>query len=164
MKKVYLITGAPGSGKSYYVSQHIKENDIVFDLDEINKALGGSLHDGSNKTLSISLAMRDAAIDTIASRKGAWDNAYFITATPRKADIESLKRKLNAEEIPMNRSIDEVKENILRDDTRADKDKHIKLVDEWYKANSEPISKDEPYKRLLNDLLPTRYGGREAGA
>ena len=39
MKNVYLITGSPAAGKSTYAKENAGKNDIIFDLDEVNKAL-----------------------------------------------------------------------------------------------------------------------------
>lgn len=45
-KKVFIISGSPGSGKSYYAEKHKGENDIVFDMDKICSAIDGkNVHD-----------------------------------------------------------------------------------------------------------------------
>lgn len=142
MKQIYVVTGSPGSGKSTYAKKNAGANDIVFDLDEINKALGGGLHEENRKSLGVALAMRSAAIEELAKKEGPWERAFFITASPDKEEIRKLCEALGAEEIRMETTLEQCKENILRDDTRADKGKYIELAEKWHRG-SENMNIDE---------------------
>lgn len=137
MKKAYLITGCIGSGKSTYAKKAAGENDIVFDLDEINKAMGGKIHEDSARRLPILLAMRDAAFSEIAKRSGEWENAYVITASNDRTKINDLLKLLNAEEVAMDASIDECKRRVMEDETRPDKGLQIRLIEDWFKNGKE---------------------------
>lgn len=162
MKKVYLVTGAPGSGKSTYVKENAGKNDLVFDLDSINEALGGTMHGNNIALLPVSLAMRQAAIEAIAGRKGGWDNAYFISASSDRKAIESLCKQLEAEEIKIDATPEQCRERIYKDTTRANKAEHINLVDRWFansgnstgqKVESKPKTAQEELAELLSKLL-----------
>lgn len=59
-KKVFIISGSPGSGKSYYAEKHKGENDIVFDMDKICSAIDGkTVHDDHSNILDIVLNLRN---------------------------------------------------------------------------------------------------------
>lgn len=137
MKKVYLVTGCIGSGKSTYVKENAGENDIIFDLDEINKAMGGKIHEGAEKRLPILLAMREAAFAEIARRSGDWENAYIITSSSDRAKVGRLLKTLSAEEVAMNASLEECKQRILKDESRLDKDFQIQLAEDWFNSYRE---------------------------
>ncbi len=135
MKKVYLVTGAPGSGKTTYVKQVAGENDLVFDLDSINEALGGKIHGNNLAVLTVSLSMRQAAIEAITSRSGNWDNAFFISASADRKAIDSLCKQLDATEIKIDATPEQCRERIYKDTTWTNKVDHINLVDRWFANN-----------------------------
>ena len=137
MKKVYLVTGCIGSGKSTYVKEKAGENDIIFDLDEINKAMGGKIHEGAEKRLPILLAMRKAAFEEIAKRSGEWENAYIITSSSDRTKVGRMLETLKAEEVSMEASLEECKQRILNDESRPDKDIQIQLAEDWFNTKSE---------------------------
>lgn len=140
MKKVYLITGSIGAGKSTYAKKRAKENDVIFDLDELNKAMGGKLHEDKSKRLSVLLKMREAAFDAIADRSGEWENAYVITASSDREKVNELLRKLGAEEVRIETDLEECKERILNDDSRPDKEREIGLTKNWHKSTREQFA------------------------
>lgn len=153
MKRVYLITGCIGSGKSTYAKQHAGKNDIVFDMDEIIRALGGVIHEKQPKGLQIALAMRDAAISEISKRSGDWENAFFITASSDKNEIKSLLKTLGAEQIHMDTSLAECKERIIQDETRKDKAHQISLAEQWDENYSRDVSTRDQFAEWLNQVI-----------
>lgn len=154
-KHVFLITGSPGSGKTTYAREHAGENDIIFDLDDINQALSGSIHAADPAGLDVALAMRSAAITEIAKKSGKWQNAYFITAASDRSEIDKLRYMLGAEEIPITTSLEDCKRNILQDETRPDKAGALALAEAWHK-NTNPQAKDT--RDLFSDWFNASFG------
>ena len=132
MKRVFVITGSPGAGKTYFVKKHAGANDIVFDLDEINVALGGKMHEDNSSRLGIALAMREAAIREISNRNGKWENAYFISAASDRNEIEKLCDRLIADEIEIETPLEQCIRNIINDESRNDKAAQIALAEKWH--------------------------------
>ena len=131
-KQVFLITGPPASGKSTYANKEAGNNDLIFDLDTVMVSLGGKLHDANKALLRKALSIRDSVIQEIANREGTWDNAYFICASPNRAEVEKLLKAMNAKEIRIDASKDECKKRIFNDHTRTNKALQIKLVEKWF--------------------------------
>lgn len=153
-KNVYLITGSPGAGKSTFAKDHAGDSDIIIDLDEINKALGGKMHEDNKAQLGVAMAMRDAAIREISARSGSWDNAYFITATSDRSEIDQLINTLGAEEVPIDTPLEECHRRAQNDETRADKAKADKLIDEWHKReNKAPEDAREAFAEWAHKML-----------
>lgn len=135
-KRVVVVNGAPGSGKTYFVKRHIQPQDIALDLDYITAALAldDKLYGDRTPQLDVALAAREAIFEQIQYRRGDWQNAYVITASNDPKKVERLCSRLDAELITMNATAEECKERI-RNDSRRDgyTDKYLALVDEWYK-------------------------------
>lgn len=96
---VYIIYGAPCSGKTTYVKSCIKRGDIVCDLDSIYSAI--TEDDPHNQLLeisSIAKELNNKLLDIISERKGNWKNAYIICANNSSKEINALKERVKADE------------------------------------------------------------------
>ena len=110
-RKVYLITGAPLSGKTTFAKEHMQEGDILLDIDDIWQTLSGQArYIKPNAIKAIVFNMRLALKEQIARGAGTWRNAYIIEslplATDRKREAERYKAH-NCEIITMEASREE---------------------------------------------------------
>lgn len=110
-RKVYLITGAPLSGKTTFVREHLQEGDLVFDIDDLWQMLSGQpryIKPNTLKTMVFNLRL--AVKEQIKNGAGGWRNAYIIEslplATDRKREAERYKAH-NTEIITMDASREE---------------------------------------------------------
>ena len=95
---VYLVYGAPCSGKSTLVRQMMHRGDLVVDMDLLFYAVSGcSLYDKPDQLKSDVFAVRSLLLDRIQHRAGRWGDAYIIGGYPFKLEREELARKLGAE-------------------------------------------------------------------
>ena len=71
---IHVITGAPCSGKSTYVKEHINPGDVSIDLDTLTTVLGNcEKYKASYEITSVALAAREAAIhEAIKLNCEAW--------------------------------------------------------------------------------------------
>ena len=83
-KKVYIIHGAPGSGKTTYAQAHKSDSDLVVDLDYICAALNAtsSLYQDHESVLSLALRLREHIFETIECREGKWKTACITKSCP----------------------------------------------------------------------------------
>lgn len=110
-KEVYLVYGAPCSGKSTYVKEHASRNDIVLDIDKIYECI--SINKKYIKPNSIKnnvFYIRDCILDMIKTRYGYWEKAFIIGGYPLRMDRERLIKELGC--IPI--FIDEEKEICIK--------------------------------------------------
>ena len=110
-RKVYIVTGAPLSGKTTFVRERMQEGDIVLDIDDLWQMLSGQPRYIKPNTLKTPVFnLRLAIKDQIQKGAGSWRNAYIIEslplATDRKREAERYKAH-NTEIITMEASREE---------------------------------------------------------
>lgn len=107
-RQVYIVYGAPCSGKTTYVKRMATRGDLIVDVDMLFFAVSGLKMYDKPRTLNQNVfAIRDMLIDNIRTRYGKWKNAYIVGGYPHKVDREELKRKLNAIDIYIEADKDE---------------------------------------------------------
>lgn len=95
---IYIIYGAPCSGKTTYALERMSNNDIIVDLDMIYEMLTGQDgHEHSDGLRFIAFKIRDTLYDIIKTRYGRFDNAYIVAGLPHRGEREALARRLGAE-------------------------------------------------------------------
>ena len=106
-KKVYIITGAPLSGKTTWVKERVQEGDIVLDIDDIWQTISGMpryVKPNAFKDLVFNIK-REIKKYIAAPGLGSWRNAYVIegklyTPVDRKNEA-NIYRAHNVELITM---------------------------------------------------------------
>lgn len=131
-KKVYLVFGAPCSGKTTFVNNNMLKGDIVLDIDSIWEALSAQeRYTKPYQIKQIVLRVRDLIIDSIKYRLGDWANAYIIGGYPLKSERERLIKELCAEEIFIDCTKEECM-NRLRNSDKRDYREWSKYIDDWF--------------------------------
>ena len=99
-KKVYLVHGAPCAGKTTWVHENATENDIIVDMDSIWQMISNNeRYVKPDRLKGTVFDVRDSLYDIIKYRKGKWQNAFVISASPRIGDRERLKARIGADEL-----------------------------------------------------------------
>lgn len=100
MTNIHLVYGAPLSGKSTFVKQQLKDNDLVFDYDDIMRSLTGLTYQSHNENVQpIVIGIRELIINHIKDNH-ALDNVYIIT-TFISNTLEQQLNSLSVEKIRM---------------------------------------------------------------
>ena len=123
-RAVYLIWGAPKSGKSSYINTIRTRNDIVVDIEELYHALGSEI--GTRKVAPVVFRLRDELYDMIKTRYGRWDNAYIVGTYPIEMERRRLLETMRAEEIFIDTPMDVCLE-------RCRSEEEIGYVREWFR-------------------------------
>lgn len=86
-KKVYIITGAPCSGKTSFVKERLQANDLILDIDDIWEMVSGQdRYVKPNSLKPIVFQLRDDIKGLISRGTGTWRNAYIIESLPSPSD------------------------------------------------------------------------------
>lgn len=133
-KKVYLITGAPCSGKTSYVKERIGAADIVVDIDDIWETLSKQpRYVKPNGIKPIVFKMRDELEDLVRLRLGTWHNAFVIRSLPLAMDRQRMAERLGAEVITMDCTKEECIQRLLADPQGRSIADYTRYIEEYYK-------------------------------
>lgn len=109
-RKVYIVHGAPCSGKNTFVYEAANKEDLIMDIDKIYQMI--SINEPYIKPGRLKqnvFLIRDAILDQIKTRAGQWRNAYIIGGYPFIMERKRLADMMGAELI----HIDTPKEECL---------------------------------------------------
>lgn len=136
-KKVYIVTGAPCSGKKEWVSERIQEGDIILDIDSLWECLSGQPRYTKPAQLKpVIFPARLLIKDQIAKGAGSWRNAYIIEgqlATAKEIEDEADKFKAhNVEVITMDTTREECIDRLRINPEGRNIEEYTKYINEYY--------------------------------
>lgn len=141
VRKVYLVYGAPLSGKRKWVDNVKNNGDLIIDIDNVWQCVSGCERGvKSGRLKAVVFGVRDYLLDCVRYRRGKWLNAYIIGGYPLSSERERLLKELSAEEI----YIDSTKEQcMLRvDDLNCSEDmkkEYVKYIEDWFRQYIPPL-------------------------
>ena len=116
-KQVFIVYGAPFSGKSSYVRENMTPGDLVVDLDMLYSAISfAPIYSRPPELKKNVFQLRDALYDQIRIRCGDWQTAWVIAGLPRKDERERLAARLGASLVRIDATKDECKSRCLDSD------------------------------------------------
>lgn len=129
--RVFIVTGRPCSGKTTYVRNNIKQNDIVFDFDEIARALTYSKWHTVNKenVKPLVMQLRHAFINSLWDSKPLGD--VWIIASNLTDYLLKITKRYEPDIITIDTSEEECIRRLHLDETRPDKDEWERVIREW---------------------------------
>ena len=132
-RKVYIVHGAPCSGKSSFVASVANKEDLIMDMDAIWQMISNNeLYVKPGRLKQNVFAVRDCILDQIKTRAGQWRAAYVIGGYPLPMERQRLATMLGAELI----HIDTSKEECLA--RAADRPGDwTKFIEEYYEKYQE---------------------------
>ncbi|MDR1093460.1 MAG: HNH endonuclease [Clostridiales bacterium] len=133
-RRVFVVWGAPCSGKSSYVAEVATHRDLIIDLDRLHLAVCNcGLYDKPDATKAEAFALRDKLLERIRYRAGKWEDAYIIGGYPDRTEREQLARDYGAELIHIDTPREECVRRACADERRAAvRDTVVKWVEGYY--------------------------------
>ena len=133
-RKVYLVYGAPCSGKSSYVQSVKGNSDLIIDIDLIWQAVTGGQKYFKPDALKLCVfQIHSQMLDMAKTRLGRWERAFIITGGAHKGQRERQLAELGAEPIFIDTDKEECKRRLFSDNDRADvKEQWERYIDEWF--------------------------------
>ena len=132
VREVYLVYGAPMSGKTTWVQNNMSEGDLVIDIDSIWQCVSGcDRYVKPNRLKSVVFKMRDELLNVVRYRLGKWNNCYIVGGYPVSSERERLCRELGAREV----FIEASKEDCIArlesiEDARSAE--WMKFIEDWF--------------------------------
>ncbi len=134
-KKVYIVYGAPCSGKTTWVHDNAGPDDLVVDMDSIWQMISTNARYVKPAALrAVVFQIRDKLLDIVKYRDGRWHTAYVITGGAYKGERERLQARTGADEFifidtDMSDCIDRcINRGMDEDSTRM----WIQYIKEWF--------------------------------
>ena len=130
-RQVYIVYGAPLSGKTKFVKDNALEGDLIVDIDNIWECVSGcGRYQKPAKLNAVVFKLRDTLLDSVKYRVGRWRNAYVIGGYPLSSERQRLANELGAREIYIECDKQTCYDRLALDTERGDEWK--KFIDDWF--------------------------------
>ena len=97
-KAVYIVYGAPLSGKNTYVMENMEPGDLIVDMDRLYNALSGMQKYEKPDNLKYNVfSIRNQLIENIKTRYGGFRTAWIVGGYPEKYVRDKLAEDTGAE-------------------------------------------------------------------
>lgn len=131
-ENIYLVYGAPLSGKSTFVKDNAVKGDLILDIDNIWQSISGQeRYIKPYQLKQYVFKIRDTILEGIRYRLGTWTTAYIIGGYPFKTERDRLLKELNAKEIFINCTKEECLQR-LKADTQRNYDEWEQYINKWF--------------------------------
>ena len=161
MASIKVVYGAPCSGKSTYVRENIKDNDVRFDYDLIMQAISNKgSYEYSDIHLPYVIECRGMIIGKASTDKEV-EAAYILTCKI----TDKLKQELgdlDVEYILMDKTKEECYELLEQDETREDKEFWKQKINEWFDWY-EGYSNKKEVRQIKDKVLQLKAKDKKTG-
>ena len=141
-RTVYVVYGAPCSGKTSFVRDNMEQGDLIIDIDSIWKCISGCERYTKPARLNSNVfTLRDNLIEQVRYRVGKWLTAWIIGGYPLTAERERLCKSLSAREIFVDTPRDECLRRLhdaAANDGR-DVDEWTRYISDWFEKYTPPL-------------------------
>ena len=133
-KKVYIVYGAPLSGKTTFVQENATEKDIIIDIDRIYTAVSiAPLYCKPAEVKGVVFKIKELLLELVKTRYGKWENAYIIGGLPLESERERLVQEIGADDVVFIDTPKEVCEARLQAMSNGrNKKEWQRYIDDWF--------------------------------
>ncbi len=150
-----IVSGPPASGKTTYVRERAKPDDVVIDLDSILLGISLSYQCWSGgldrSLLNQAIRQRNTMLGKLKRKRGC--EAWFIVSAPTMREREWWANKLGGKTVLLHPGVEECKRRALERGTPN----AVSGVERWERASMMPWSPPQPKKvkkRIGSDGWP----------
>lgn len=137
---IYLVYGAPLSGKRTYVEEVREPGDLIIDMDSIWQCVSGcDRYTKPQRLNAVVFGVRDYLLDAVRYRRGRWASAYIIGGYPLISDRERLCKELGAREIFIECDRKECINRLLQSKDGRDFTTWLGYIDDWFLKYIPPL-------------------------
>lgn len=133
VRQVFIVYGAPLSGKTTYVNESMSEGDLIIDIDSIWQCVSGlPRYKKPGRLRANVFDVRDKLIENAKYRRGKWNNCYIIGGYPLQSERERLARELGAREVFIEASESECMARLESIEDGRDVNEWREYITEWF--------------------------------
>lgn len=141
-QKIYVIHGAPGSGKTTYVKEHMEKGDLVVDFDLIKQSISMcNKTETPDSLLDISESIRELLYKYIEEKKVNAKTIWIIALLPTREQRKEIQNRFDCQLIHIDTDIETCIQRVLADDERKDKELQMKMLDKYFGYYQSPPKK-----------------------
>lgn len=130
--KIKIVFGAPCSGKTRYVRNHIGESDMVYDYDALLFALTGRTEHVTKKHAAhIPIVQLRRVLVDLAQAERQIQTFWMICSWPNYYTLNSVSG-LQHEKIYIAATKEQCLDHLANDQSRPDKEAWKAVIDDWY--------------------------------
>ena len=141
-RTVYVVYGAPCSGKTSFVCDNMEQGDLIIDIDSIWECISGCERYTKPARLNSNVfTLRDNLIEQVRYRVGKWLTAWIIGGYPLTAERERLCKSLGAREIFVDTPRDECLQRLTECAAVDGRDvaEWTRYISDWFEKYTPPI-------------------------
>lgn len=132
-KKVYIITGAPCSGKTTFARERMEAGDVIVDIDDIWQQISGQPRYTKPPAIKpLVFATRTAQEEQVRMRAGTWRNAFIIKSLPLPMDRKREAERLDAEVITIGTPKEECLERLRKNPQGRDVGEYERFIENYF--------------------------------
>ncbi len=138
-REVYLVYGAPLSGKTTFVDRSKEPGDLIIDIDSIWECISGMpRYVKPGRLKSNVFKVRDELLNQCKYRLGKWNNCYIIGGYPLQSERERLVKEMGAREVFIEASENECLARLEAVQDGRDKAEWSEYIRRWFATYSPP--------------------------
>lgn len=131
-RQVFLVYGAPLSGKTTWVNDNMIEGDLIVDMNNIWACVSGCDRYTKPKRLNaVAFKLRDTLLECVQYRTGHWLNAYIVGGYPLISERERLCKQLGAREVFIEATLEQCMDR-LNDQSELDAQVWAQYITDWF--------------------------------
>jgi HK97 family phage prohead protease len=154
--RVYVVHGAPCSGKKDYVASHLGENDVVFDYDEVMAAISGRpIYQPNSNLVSYCLDIRTLILKKALKSQDI--GKTWVIATRVGDDMKSMLSDVPTQYVHIDKPKEECFQRLEQDEQRQPIAEELrKVIEEYFSENEEhrraPLAQPGVERRFLGNF------------
>ena len=138
-RQVFIVYGAPLSGKTTFVNYYASEGDLIIDIDSIWQCVSGlPRYKKPGRLKAVVFKVRDSLFEAVKYRYGKWNNCYIIGGYPLQSERERLVKELGAREIFIDATKEECMARLEDIDDGRDRDEWAQFIADWFARYTPP--------------------------
>lgn len=131
---VYIVYGAPASGKTTYVIKHKNDWDLVVDIDMILQSISLMPKGKADEAvLKVAFNILDMLYERIESGDIQCKNVWVVSSLPKAKQRNELAKRLKAKLILIDTDIRECLDRANKDSDREDKELQYRIIEKWFR-------------------------------